>query len=146
MKKQAIINLITVSMILFTSLFTSAQNPENWTSKQLAQPSELANAITAKQELPVIISVGPGAVIPNSIVIGMVNSKEGLDKLKQQLAKISKDKKIILYCGCCPFEHCPNVRPATDALNAMKFTNFYILNLPHNIKQDWIDKGYPVTK
>jgi len=26
----------------------------------------------------------------------------------------------------------------------MKFTNYYLLNLPHNLKQDWIDKGYPV--
>jgi hypothetical protein len=38
------------------------------------------------------------------------------------------------------------VRPAIDALKEMKFTNYYLLDLPNNIKKDWIDKGYPVAK
>jgi hypothetical protein len=28
----------------------------------------------------------------------------------------------------------------------MKFTNYRLLDLPHNIKKDWIDKGYPTVK
>jgi hypothetical protein len=28
----------------------------------------------------------------------------------------------------------------------MKFTNYHLLNLPHNIKTDWISKGYPQVK
>jgi len=52
----------------------------------------------------------------------------------------------VIYCGCCPFEHCPNVRPAFQLLNEMKFTNQKLLNLSTNLKTDWIDKGYPVAK
>ena len=59
---------------------------------------------------------------------------------------IPKDTKVVVYCGCCPFEHCPNVRPAIDVLKEMKFTNYYLLNLSHNLKTDWIDKGYPTAK
>jgi len=29
-------------------------------------------------------------------------------------------------------------------LKSMKFTNYHLLDLPHNIKTDWIAKGYPV--
>ena len=123
-----------------------AQKPVNWTEKQLIEPSELANTTTNKKDIPVIISVGPSATIPTTINIGMVNTPEGLEKLRTQLKGMDKDKKIVIYCGCCPYEHCPNVRPAIDALKEMKFTNYYLLDLPHNIKKDWIDKGYPTDK
>jgi len=132
--------------LLFVSICSQAQNPVNWTEKQLIEPADLASTIAAKKDLPVIISVGPGATIPGSLGIGMVNNTEGLQKLKDQLKTIDKEKKIVIYCGCCPFEHCPNVRPAIDALKKLNFTSYYLLNLPHNIKKDWIDKGYPVTK
>jgi hypothetical protein len=112
----------------------------------LMEPAVLAKAIDSSKELPVIISVGPAATIPGSLAIGMTNSAEGVKKLKAQLTNLPKDKKIVIYCGCCPFEHCPNVRPAIDALKEMKFTNYYLLNIPHNIKKDWMDQGYPVSK
>lgn len=136
-------------MLLFASFLvidSDAQNPVNWTEKQLVDPADLANAISTKKDVPVIISVGPGATIPHSVDVGMINNPECLQKLMTQLKTIDKDKKVVIYCGCCPYEHCPNVRPAIDALKEMKFTNYYWINLPHNIKRDWIDKGYPVLK
>lgn len=125
---------------------TFSQNPVNWTSKQLIQPAELAHTLTSEKQLPIIFSVGPGALIPHSINIGMVKEKDNLDKLKKELATVPKNSKIVIYCGCCPFKHCPNVRPAIQALKEMNFTNYMLLNLEHNIKTDWIDKGYPVSK
>jgi len=67
-------------------------------------------------------------------------------KLREQLSTLSKDTSIVIYCGCCPFEHCPNVRPAIDALKEMNFVNYRLLNLPNNIKTDWIDKGLPTKE
>ena len=146
MKKRTILNLSFLAGILVFCLAAQAQNPVNWTAKQLIEPADLAKAISQKNSAPLIISVGPGATIPNSIDAGMGNSPEGLQKLKAELKTVDKNRKIVIYCGCCPFEHCPNVRPAISMLREMKFTNYYLLNLPHNIKKDWIDKGYPVTK
>jgi thiosulfate/3-mercaptopyruvate sulfurtransferase len=76
----------------------------------------------------------------------MGKEKENMDKLKKELGGLLKETNVVVYCGCCPFEHCPNVRPAIDVLKEMKFTNYRLLNLPHNIKTDWIDKGYPTLK
>ncbi len=146
MKKQAIIKLFTLTGILFFCTHIFAQNAENWTAKQLMEPKDLADAITFKNNIPVIINVGPDAVIPQSIDAGMAKEKEGIKKLKSDLGKLSRDSKVVIYCGCCPFEHCPNVRPAINVLKEMKFTNYFLLNLPHNIKTDWIDKRYPVAK
>lgn len=136
-------------ILAFICLFTSAvfaQNPVNWTEKQVMQPQDLAANITAGKDLPLIFSVGPAATIPGSVEVGMVNNADGIKKLKALLDKTDRNKKIVVYCGCCPYEHCPNVRPAIDVLNQMKFTHFFLLDLPHNIKKDWIDKGYPVSK
>ncbi|HEX5155310.1 MAG TPA: rhodanese-like domain-containing protein [Parafilimonas sp.] len=133
-------------MGIFFSVNANAQNPVNWTDKQLMQPSALADIMTSKKEDITIISIGPFNTIPNAINIGMVSEKDKLDTFKKQLSSLKKDKKIVVYCGCCPYEHCPNVRPAIDVLKEMKFTNYYLLDLPKNLRVNWIDKGYPVVK
>ena len=144
MKGVKIFQLLMLTLLI--SGTTWAQKPENWTSGQLIEPSELAQVLQSGKDLPVIISVGPGATIPHSIDIGMVKEQENLDKFKKELSTVPKETKIVIYCGCCPFDHCPNVRPAIGVLQDMKFTNYQLLNLPNNIKADWIDKGYPVSK
>jgi hypothetical protein len=118
--------------------------PEPWTARQLMAPADLAAIINdpgAKQ--PVILCVGPGALVRGSLAMGPANEKENLEKLKQQLDKLPRDANVVIYCGCCPFEHCPNIRPAFTLLNEMKFTNAHLLNLEHNIRTDWVAKGYP---
>lgn len=117
---------------------------EPWTAKQLMAPADLAAMIhDPNAKKPVIICVGPGALIKGSLDMGPANEKENLEKLKQQLNKLSRDANVVIYCGCCPFEHCPNIRPAFTLINEMKFSNAHLLNIKHNIKTDWIAKGYP---
>lgn len=137
------------TLILFFSVLffcaAKAQNPVNWTKDQLLEPAELAKTLAAGKDLPLLISVGPGASIPNSTAIGMTNDKDNVEKLKKQLSGVPKDAAVVVYCGCCPFEHCPNVRPAIAALKELGFSNYKLLNLPKNLKTDWIDKGYPTV-
>jgi hypothetical protein len=134
-----------VLIAVLAAFIVLAQNPINWTSKQLMEPATLASTLKSGKNIPVILSVGPGAVIPHSTDIGMVKDGENLAKFKSVLSGLSKNTKVVVYCGCCPFERCPNVRPAIAALKEMKFTNYYLLNIPTSIKKDWIDKGYPVN-
>ena len=136
---------LTSALFLF-SLHSCAQNPQNWTSDQLMEPPTLVQMLQNENSLPVIFNVGLGAVIPHSIDIGVTSKKENLEKFRKELSGLPKEAKIVIYCGCCPFEHCPNVRPAIDVLKEMKFTNYQLLNLPTNIRTDWINKGYPVNQ
>ena len=120
---------------------------EPWTDKQLMAPADLAAIINDPDaKKPVIICVGPGALIKGSLDLGPAKEKGNLEKLKQQLDKLPRDANVVIYCGCCPFEHCPNIRPAFNLLNEMKFRNAHLLNLEHNIKTDWVAKGYPQAK
>jgi len=139
-------NILRIVLVLFIALQSQtlfAQKPVNWTSGQLMQPADLAAAITAKKDVPLIYCVGPGAPIPGSINIGPGHDENNITAFKKALANLPKDAAIVIYCGCCPFEHCPNVRPAIDALKEGGFTNYKLLNLEHNVKADWLDKGYP---
>ena len=77
--------------ILFLSFQSKAQNSENWSSKQLIDPSELSSVIKAGKKIPVIFSVGPAATIPNSIDIGIVKDEANLNKFKKRLNGIQKN-------------------------------------------------------
>jgi len=132
--------------ILLTEAKT-AEAPEPWTTGQLMAPADLAAIMNdSRRKQPVIICVGPGALIKGSLDMGPAKEKENLEKLKQLLGKLPRDTNVVIYCGCCPFDHCPNIRPAFTLLNEMKFTNAHLLNLEHNLKTDWIAKGYPQAK
>jgi hypothetical protein len=143
--KKLPLKIVSLLLVLFCVIKTNAQGRINWTNDQLIEPSELVGIIKTNKAHPLIFSVGPGATIPGSKDIGMVKDADHLQKLKDALADLSKDTAIVIYCGCCPFERCPNVRPAIQVLKDLNFTNYKLLNLPDNIKIDWIDKGYPVN-
>lgn len=122
-----------------------ARADEPWTEKELKDPAVLAATITdAKAAKPVIFNIGPVEQIKGAIAIGPTSAPDNLDRLKEQLTKLPKDKEVIIYCGCCPFRRCPNVRPAFELLKKMKFTKAKLLNLPTSLNEDWISKGYPL--
>ena len=150
MKKTKIIILSLFALAYIATAFQSIKSKgqdEPWTKQQLLEPTDLAKTLNnTKAAQPMIYCVGPQAIIKNSVEIGSAQVPANLKNFKQQISRLPKNANIVIYCGCCPFDVCPNVRPAVNLLNEMKFMNFKLLNLPHNIKVDWIDHGYPVTE
>jgi len=140
--------LLAIATSTFASCFSSSQGQNDpWTQEQLLAPAELAKKLSnPKSPLPIIFSIGMQAIVKGSVDIGPVMMAENLNVLKQQLSKLPKNAEIVVYCGCCPFSACPNIRPAMALLKEMQFTNYKLLNLPQNVKVDWIDKGYPMSE
>src|SRR4051812_3058590 len=87
----------TFLVLLFICHESRGQNPVNWTPNQLIQPSELSAIIKENKELPVIFSIGPGAVIPHSKDIGMIKEAENMKKFKEELANVSRDAQVVIY-------------------------------------------------
>lgn len=138
------------SLLLFIGLTTLTgfreQQKEPWTAEQLMDPADLAAILTNPQApQPLVISVAPAAVIRNSVDIGPGEQSSNLQKLRSRLQNTSKEEAIVIYCGCCPFDKCPNIRPAFTLLNEMRFKNHRLLNITQNLKVNWIDRGYPVN-
>ena len=137
---------ILATVILFTSAsLVRCHADEPWTDKELKDPAALAATIEdPKAAKPVIFNIGPVQQIKGAVEIGPTSVDKNMEKLKQQLAKVPKDKEVIIYCGCCPFRRCPNIRPAFELLKKLKFTKAKLLNLPTSLEDDWISKGYPM--
>jgi len=121
-------------------------------SSQLIKPEELVKILqSSKGEKPLMIQVGSHVLyqqahIPSSEYIGPASSESGLQQMRKRVEPLPRNKFIVIYCGCCPWSHCPNVKPADDALRAMGFTNVRVLHVANNFGTDWVDKGYPVAK
>lgn len=121
-----------------------------WSSGDLIQPEELAQLISADKK-PIIFQTGVIHLfrishIPGSKYVGQAGTSEGLDMLKKTAQELPRTSEIIIYCGCCPWKDCPNIRPPYKALQDMGFKKIKILNLPNSFIQDWAKKGLPVEK
>ena len=117
------------------------------TELTLMMPEKLADHLSDK---PAVFHVGfntlwrNGKHIPGAVYAGPANTPKGLEELKAAAAKLPKNREIILYCGCCPWDHCPNIRPAFELLHGLGYTNVRALYIAENFKVNWIDPGYPV--
>ena len=119
---------------------------------RLIQPEELVKLLKASgKDAPLMIQVGSHVLfaqahIPGSEYIGPASSDSGVQQLQKRVESLPRTKFIVLYCGCCPWGHCPNVKPADDALHALGFNNVKVLYIADNFGTNWVDKGYPVAK
>lgn len=117
----------------------------------LIQPADLAATLQSTSPKPLVLQVGSHilfaeAHIPDAEYAGPTNQDAGLQLLKNRVANISKDTPIVLYCGCCPWERCPNIAPAYNLLHGMGFTHLKVLYIADNFGANWVAKGYPVAK
>jgi rhodanese-related sulfurtransferase len=115
----------------------------------VVQPKELDARLRAKGEQPAILYVGFAAGyraghIPGAVLAGPAESAEGLETLRAAAMGLPRDREIVVYCGCCPWDSCPNVRPALALLRQMGFTRVKALVLQNNFAADWVAHGYPV--
>jgi hypothetical protein len=120
--------------------------------KLLVQPAELNQLLAAKSgEKPLMFQVGSRVLfdqahIAGSEYAGPGSQQAGLDQLKKRVTSLSRNKAIVLYCGCCPWNRCPNVEPAFKLLQSMAFTQVKVLYIANNLGSDWVEKGYPVER
>ncbi len=130
---------------------SSSKPVGSWQDAERIAPDELAKILRSPgAEKPVLFQVGfrvlyAQAHIPGSTYSGPGKSEAGLDALRKAVSALPKEKLIVLYCGCCPWERCPNLRPSWTLLREEGFTRVKVLYIPDNFGKDWADKGYPVV-
>lgn len=144
------------SALLTTLMFDAASlraNPDDpWTPKETVQPVDFARELQQEKDpYPTVIYVGvktlyEGAHIPGAVFYGPGSTEQGLAELKKFTSTMPTNSDVVLYCGCCPLEKCPNLRPAFTALKDSGFTRLRVLILPTSFNADWVEKGFPVHK
>ncbi len=124
-----------------------------WTAAQTVQPADLAKELSDSKGTgkPTVVCVAPRALYEGGHITGALyhgpgSTAQGLDDLKKWAQPVPRSANIVIYCGCCPLDHCPNLRPAFVALRDMGFTHVRALLIPTNFYTNWVTPGYPYEK
>lgn len=122
-----------------------------WSAAQTVQPNDLVKELADAKSAPTVLFVGfqrlfTAGHIKSAQYHGSGGNAEGLAQLKTWAASLPRTTNLVVYCGCCPMERCPNLRPAFSTLHEMGFTRLRVLILPTSFAADWADKGLPYEK
>jgi thiosulfate/3-mercaptopyruvate sulfurtransferase len=163
---QSKIILRTVALAAVAALFAfaspmRAQGPFGSPSENSAfsipqadvmQPAELNRVLHASGAAkPLVLQVGSRVLfdqahISGSEYVGAGSQPAGLQQLQKRVSMLPRGTLIVLYCGCCPWNRCPNVGPAYHVLRSMGFSKAKVLYFANNLGTDWVDHGYPVER
>jgi thiosulfate/3-mercaptopyruvate sulfurtransferase len=142
--------MVIVAGILFLgSKQVSAQSfPASWTSAQVMTPEELVQELAGPTK-PTVIAVTfkqlyDRAHVPGALYFGPGQNSVTLASLKQWAESQPRDEEIVLYCGCCPWRDCPNIRPPFALLKDLGFTKLRVVRIDTDFTRAWIDKKYPL--
>jgi thiosulfate/3-mercaptopyruvate sulfurtransferase len=150
--------LIVLYAVAAAFVFTPALRADEknaadpWNPAQVVQASDFVHELGDKNAAPpTIVYVGfrtlfSGGHIPGATFHGTASTEQGLAELKKWADALPRTTNLVIYCGCCPYEKCPNIRPAFTALSEMGFKKLRVLALPTSFATDWADKGYPIQK
>lgn len=152
MKLHSVIkHTLAGTIFVAASILAAAGQAASIPTSELINPEDLVKTIHAGKAMPRMLQVGSHVLyaqahIPGSEYIGPGSNEAGLQQLRKRVASLPRGKSIVLYCGCCPWNHCPNVQPAFETLRAMGFTKVKVLYIADNFGTNWVDKGYPTAR
>jgi hypothetical protein len=161
-KRLGIAGIATIAMVFLGAGFhraatAAAPGPAQEVAKQeipaavVMEPGPFADMLAHAKEKPAIVNVGvkflyDSAHIPGSIYLGPGRNSDGIDALEKWAQDLPRNKAVVIYCGCCPWDKCPNIRPAYTALQKMGFTQIKVIHIPQDFATDWVAKGLPQEK
>ncbi len=143
--------LLAVTILLCCATMFGARNG-SWQPGETVKPEELAGLLSRPGGVkPLVLQVGVQVLyrnghIPGSKYVGAGWSPAGIQKLMAEVTRLPRSTPIVLYCGCCPWDDCPNVRPAFETLRKLGFKDTRVLYMPTNFQQEWVAKGYPTAR
>lgn len=143
-----------VVCVCFTTMTLHSQTAGANPSPEPAsiQPEELVQILRSPNaSKPLLLQVGfhvlfLQAHIPESEYVGPTSQTDGIQRLRKRVEGLPRNRFIVLYCGCCPWNKCPNIHSAYETLRKIGFTRVKVLYIADNFGKNWVDKGYPTTR
>jgi hypothetical protein len=147
-----ILSLLCLLALALLLPHTRAQNPPNpWTDAQTVQPAVLYKELSNPKTASTVLFIGfqrlyTAGHIKGSQFHGQGGTADGLTQIKSWATSLPRTTNLVIYCGCCPMDHCPNIRPAFAVLRDMGFAKLRLLVLPTSFEIDWANKGLPYER
>ena len=141
-------SLVTLLLCASAGLLIAQSISNPWTETQTVQPAQLNKDLSDPKNAPMVLFVGfqrlyTAGRIRGAQYHGSGGNAEGLAQIKKWAASVPRATNLVIYCGCCPLDHCPNLRPAFTVLHELGFTRLRVLILPTSFGEDWAGKGLP---
>ena len=138
---------VLLSLTILATLCLSEDSSTAWKQSELIEPSALAKALDSNDP-PYVVCVSDAVPyrsrhVARAIFAGPGGKPEGIELLKAAASALLKDERIVIYCGCCPLNKCPNVRPAYAALKEAGFVQVRVLDVMTDMESEWYRRGYP---
>lgn len=142
---------IVMTLMFLAGTAWAAKPASSVPAGQLIEPAALAALLQQPSPKPLLLHVGfrtmfEQAHIPGSVFVGPGSAPAGLKALREHVASLPRAAALVIYCGCCPWDRCPNIAAAYDTLMQLGFTRVQVMHITHDFGSDWVDKGYPVTQ
>jgi thiosulfate/3-mercaptopyruvate sulfurtransferase len=147
---MAVLLTTACALMVITAISIHADS-DPWTKAQTVLPADLVKELGDSKTAPTVIFVGfkrlySAGHIKGAQYHGTAGSEEGLKELTKWAAGLPRSTNLVIYCGCCPLERCPNIRPAFKALQGLRFKNLRVLLLSQDFATDWAGKDLPYDK
>jgi thiosulfate/3-mercaptopyruvate sulfurtransferase len=112
-------------------------------------PETLNKMLQGGGAKPLVLQVGSHVMFSQAHIRGAQYAGRGvqpagLQVLESKVEGLRKNAFVVIYCGCCPWNRCPNVGPAFHRLVELGFINVKVLYLANNFGDDWVNRGYSV--
>ena len=153
MRGSSLLRTVALAILAATLMCTGLQGQSATTipKEALVQPETLHRELEANPHATLILQVGSRTLfneahIAGAEYVGPASRPEGLQALRARVEKLPRASAIVLYCGCCPWERCPNVAAAWGLLHEMGFTQVRVLYIGNNFGADWVARGYGAEK
>lgn len=147
------LHLLSAALLLLVAVSPlRAQHADAIPRDQLIEPAALHQELERHGgQAPLILQVGSRmlfdqAHIPGAEYAGPASQPAGLAALRARVESLPRNRWIVVYCGCCPWERCPNIEPAWRLLHSMGFTHVRALHITNNFGAAWVAAGYGVEK
>jgi thiosulfate/3-mercaptopyruvate sulfurtransferase len=139
-----------IALLLQCQLGADSVTSDPWQADDVVTPKLVANSLKSSSK-PLIVCVGFDSLfkashIPGSVYKGPCKGSEGVQSLTAWAKDLDRRREIVLYCGCCPWKQCPNIRPAFSALKAMGFTQVKVMQIDQDFPTNWTAQGFPTEK
>jgi hypothetical protein len=143
--------LVLSALVLIIVAALARADSDPWSKQQTVQPADLAKELEDSSSAPTVVFVGfkrlyTAGHIKGAQYHGSGGSDEGLKEFTVWAASLPRSTNLVIYCGCCPMEKCPNIRPAFKALQSLGFQRIRVLMLTNDFASDWAAKGLPYNK
>ena len=144
-------HLSLIAPVAAGELPQQAGGAQDFPPGSILEPDQLAALLKNTGDKPQVICVGfkflyNTAHIPGSLYLGPARDEAGLASLEKWAGSAPRNKAIVLYCGCCPWDKCPNIRPAYTALKKLDFSQLKVVRMNQDFAREWVEKGLPTEK